>query len=233
MYRNRINELTIYDLNKSKILSQFDSGIQPAYLLGIKIGSFSDNISWFRVSLINNRVLIYFTCFSGSIYCVDPVTGQIINQVYRFGGKENNAGLISSFELIDVSGDGVPDIIGASVDKKNYCINGFSLEVIWQTDTGYENQIPLSYFDINGDSIPDVFGVNDAMILTILSGTDGEMLYQKSLANRNFQTGVSLGDVTGNGILDLIAKLDRYRIQIYQADQVRVQKNKLIWSSKL
>jgi len=233
VYRNRINELTIYDLNKLKILSLFDSGEQPAYFFGIKIGSFSDNISWYRTSLINNRVLIYFTCFSGNINCVDPVTGKIINQVYRFRGKENNAGLISSFELLDVSCDGVPDIIGASVDKNIYCINGRSLDVIWQSDTGYENQIPLSYFDINGDSIPEVFGVNDAMILTILSGNDGKMLYQRSLANRIFQTGVSLADVTGNGILDLIAKLNRYNIQIYRADHIQVKNNNIVWLSPL
>jgi hypothetical protein len=162
---------------------------------------------------------------------VDPVSGKIINQNYRFRGINNNAGLISSFELFDVSCDSVPDIIGASVDKNIYCINGLSLDVIWQADTRYENQIPLSYHDINGDSIPDIFGINDAMILTILSGYDGQILYQRSLANRIFQTGVSLADVTGDGILNLIVKLDRYNIQIYRTEQVRVEKNKLIWLS--
>jgi outer membrane protein assembly factor BamB len=233
VFRNRINELTIYDMDHMQILSRFDSGEQPAYLLGVKIGSFSDNISWYRSALINDRNLIYFTCFSGSIYCVDPVNGKIINQIYRFRGKENNAGLISSFELFDVSGDGVPDLIGASVDKNIYCIDGRSLDVIWQTDTGYENQIPLSYYDITGDSIPEVFGVNDAMVLTILSGNDGQILCQMSLANRIFQTGVSLVDLTGNGILNLIVKLDRCMIQIYQTDKIRVNNNNLIWLSPL
>ena len=78
-----------------------------------------------------------------------------------------------------------------------------------------------------------MFGVNDAMILTILSGEDGRILLRKKLGEKIFQTGVSLVDLDGNGFLDLVVNLDRNTVQIYQCDQIKVDKNKLIWLSPL
>jgi outer membrane protein assembly factor BamB len=233
IFQNRSNELAVYDLSDSKIITRFNTGEQPAYFLGIKIGSFDDIISWYRTASINGTIYLYFTTFSGAIYCVNPVTGEVINQIYRFRGKANNAGLISSFEIFDVNRDGMPDIIGASVDNNIYCVDGKSLELLWHYDTGYENQIPLSFYDTDGNGIPEVFGVNDAMILTILSGEDGRILLRKKLGEKIFQTGISLVDLDGNGFLDLVLSLNHDTIQIYQCDQIEIDKNKLIWLSPL
>ena len=233
VFQNRNNELAVYDLSESKIITRFNTGEQPAYFLGIKIGSFADIISWYRTVSINGAIYLYYTTFSGAIFCVNPVNGEAINQIYRFRGKANNAGLISSFEVFDVNRDGMPDIIAASVDNNIYCVDGKSLELLWHYDTGYENQIPSSFCDIDGNGIPEVFGVNDAMILTILSGEDGRILLRKKLGEKIFQTGVSLVDLDGNGFLDLVVNLDRNTVQIYQCDQIKVDKNKLIWLSPL
>ena len=233
IFQNRSNELAVYDLNELKIITRFNSGVQSAYFLGIKIGSFNDIISWYRTASINGTIYLYFTTYSGAIFCVNPATGEVINQIFRFRGKTNNAGLISSFEIFDVNRDGMPDIIGASVDNNIYCVDGKSLEVLWYCDTGHENQIPLSFYDIDGNGIPEVFGVNDAMILTILSGEDGRILLRKRLGKKIFQTGVSLVDLDGNGFLDLVVNLDHATIQIYQCEQIKVDKNKLIWLSPL
>ena len=231
LFKNRKNELCAYDLMESKLLNSFNTGKQPAYFLGIKIGSFDDTISWYRSWVSNDSTRIYFTTFSGSIFCVDPVRGRIIIENRRFRGNSANAGLISSFELYLVSGDRIPDLIGASVDKNIYCIDGRTLNLIWQRFTGHENQIPLSFYDINGDKIPEVFGVNDAMTLTIIDGKDGEVLLTESLASSLYQTGISLADLDGNGILNLILNLNRHQVQIYQLDQFSVPKNKLFWLS--
>jgi hypothetical protein len=231
IYRNRVNEIAIFNYKNSVVRALVNTGEEGAYLFGIRVGSFSDNISWYRTSKVQRQMLLYITCFSGTILSVDPTTGSILNQVHRFQGTGNNAGLISSFELYDVSGDGIPDIIGSSVDKNIYCIDGKSLQVIWQTDSGHENQIPMSYYDLNDDYIPEIFFVNDAMTFQIISGKDGQIVCRQRLSSNLYQTGTSLADITGNGHLNLIVKLSKSKIGIYRVDPVHTIKDSVIWLS--
>ncbi len=233
LFQSRSNELAIYDLGNSKIIQRFNTGEKPAYFLGIKIGSFNDIISWYRAYSLNKEVYIYFTTFSGGVYSVNARSGEVIQHKPHFRGNENNAGLISSFDILDANFDQIPDLIGASVDRNIYCIDGKTLDLLWYCDTGYENQIPLSLFDIDKDGVPEVFGVNDAMTITILSGKDGKVLLQQRLSQNMFQTGVSLVDLNGNGLLDILIRSDRRTIQVFQCDSIQVNDGKITWLSKL
>ena len=192
IFQNKDNEITVYNSHKSEIIRTFNSGTESGYFLGVNLGIFNDRITSYRTTQERGDLVLYYLTSAGSLYKVNPVTGDTINYIHKFKGIKNNAGLISSFHLIDINSDGVKDLIGPSVDQNLYCINGVDFSVIWEFDTGYENQMPVSLYDLNQDQIPEVFNVNDAMKLTILDGKSGGKILQYQIKDQNYQTDVGI-----------------------------------------
>ena len=225
IYRDRVNELKIYDLEYRKNINIFNTGQQSAYFLGIKIGDFDDRISWYHLQ----GKYLYFTTFSGAIYKVDPILGSVINHTPRFMGLANNAGLITCFNMSDIDRDGVPDLIGPSVDQNIYCLSGKDFAPLWIYDTGFEIQMPLSLFDLTNDHIPDIIGVTDAMKLCILDGRDGNLLFEHHLSGQQFQTSAGILDVDYDNIPELVVKRNWATIEIFEFDSLSVNKGEIIW----
>lgn len=232
IFLNADNELAAYSFKEKSIIWNINTGKQGAYLLGIKIGTFNDKFSDYKIFKKNNLFSIYATTFSGCLYKINALNGKVIQKKERFKGKGNNAGLIRNISLIDINHDGIKDLLGASVDHNIYCIDGSDFSIIWEHDTGNENQMPLSLYDINGDDIPEVFGVNDyEMKLSIIDGKKGTLIDKVFLQNSNefIQSTVTLADFNGNGYLNLITKGDFGIIKIFEFNNVKIPKNKIIW----
>jgi hypothetical protein len=233
IYQNKANELKLTNINSTDQDTSFSAQAQPAYFLGFKMGQFNDVISAYRVAQCGSTWLLYYTTFSGSVGCIDVLRRKLIFNADRFRGTENNAGLIAFFELFDVNLDDTPDIIGTSVDNHVYALDGSDLSLIWHTDTGDENQMPASFFDITGDAIPEIFCVNDAMNLFIISGSDGQVILNKSLSHIRYQTGICLTDYNGDGQLNLICNLNANTIKIYHLAPMKIERNSILWQTFL
>ncbi|MGC9092599.1 MAG: FG-GAP repeat domain-containing protein [Bacteroidota bacterium] len=233
IFEDKENELQAYDLSKKKILWKFSAGKQAGYYLGIKLGTFDDFITDYAITQEGEECFIVASTLFGCIFKLRLRDGQVVLKKERFKGTGNNAGLITCFELADMNGDGIQDLIGPSVDHNIYCISGKDFSVIWEYDTGFENQMPCSLADINGDGIPDVFAVNDEMKLSILDGKRGRLLHevalQKGITNGHNQSEVLLGDYTGNGRLDIIVIGGWNMVKVYELESVVTPKNEIVW----
>jgi len=233
IFENKENELQAYDLSRKKILWNFNAGKQAGYYLGIKIATVDDIFSDYAIIQQNGESYVVATTFFGCLFKLRLRDGQVVLKKERFRGTGNNAGLIANFALSDMDGDGVQDLVGPSVDYNIYCISGKDFSVIWEYDTGFENQMPCSLADINMDGVPDVFAVNDEMKLSILDGKSGKLLHevvlQKGITNGHNQSEVLLGDYTGNGCLDVIVIGGWNMLKVYELESVVIPKNEIVW----
>jgi hypothetical protein len=233
VYQKQSNELGIYSLSENRMLSSFFNDDKPAYFLVIKIGSFNDIVSWYRLIRGPDGLKLYYSTFSGSIFICDPLSPDTLIYKTRFRGDGNNAGLLTTFELNDMNRDGETDLIGTSVDHNIYCLSGKDLVPLWIYSTGGENQMPLSLCDINGDTIPEIFSVNDNMDLTVLNGLSGEAIFCDKLYLSGFQSSVGLTDLDSNGILEIVINLGPNEIRIYELNGACVRNKEIIWIPEL
>ncbi|MEO8233350.1 MAG: hypothetical protein ABI638_13785 [Ignavibacteriota bacterium] len=234
IYKNKENGIAVFNLKENKKKWEFDAGSSGGYFLGIKMGTFPNDVSQFLIEEDRDTFLIMSTWF-GYLYKFDFKSGKVLLEKEKFKGTGNNAGLISYFELIDMNKDGIKDIVAGSVDNNVYCINGKDFSIIWEYDTDNEIQLPLSFYDINGDNTPEVFGVNDYdNILFILDGKNGKLIKDKSIKDWKElnQTSITLSDFSGNSKLDLLVKRNPKKLQLYEMDEIRVPKNKILWDPK-
>lgn len=156
-----------------------------------------------------------------------------MQKVENFSGTGSNAGVMNYFDLIDVNNDGVGDIIGGSVDHNIYCINGKNLSLIWKFDTDNEIQLPLTFYDVNGDKIPEVFALNDYdNDIYILDGKTGKPLVKKNVKDNSYknlnQSSVILADYNGNGLLDLVVRVNPQTVQLFEMADVKVPQSKIV-----
>jgi outer membrane protein assembly factor BamB len=234
VYKHKVNGITIFDLKENKTLWKYDTGSDGIYMLGIKVGTYPNEVSRFLIDEDKTTYLIMNTWF-GHIYKFDFNTGKVLLEKKRFRGTGNNAGLINSFNLMDMNKDGVKDIVAGSVDNNVYCVNGKDLSVMWEYDTDNEIQLPLSLYDINGDKIPEVFVINDYdNVLFILDGKTGALIKEKNIKDWEElnQTSVILADFNGNGKMDLIVKRNPRKLQLYEMKDIQIPKNSIVWDPK-
>lgn len=240
VYQTKRNELQAYDLSKQEILWTFNTGKQAAYLLGIKVGTFEDFFSSFKLMEQDGEIYVVATTAIGNLLKFRLRDAELVVKKERFKGKGNNAGLIARSILVDMNNDGILDLVGPAVDHRVYCLNGKDLSIIWEYDTGFENQGGCAVQDVNGDGVPDVFVVNDRMKLSIIDGKRGKRIHEVVLeegvgkrrgllivGTKNSE--VALADLNGNGLLDVIVEGGGNRIRIFELGGVTVPKNAIVW----
>lgn len=222
-FKTKENVLRAIDIKTSKSLWIYDFGESDFYWLGVKIGKGINGINEYK--LINNQ--LYVSAGVGDIVKLDITNGNVIIKKERFKGKENNAGLITNFAFFDINNDGVEDIIGPAVDHNIYCLDGKTLNVIWEYNTGFENQMPVSLYDLTGDKIPEVLAINDEMKLSIIDGKKGKLIEEtivvRGVKNGNIQSAVFLADVDGNSLLDILVEAGKDRLKLYELNKVIVK----------
>lgn len=240
VYQTKRNELQAYDLSKQKILWTFNTGKQAAYLLGIKVGTFEDFFSTYKLMEQDGEMYVVATTSVGNLLKFRLRDAELVVKKERFKGKGNNAGLIARSIFVDMNNDGILDLVGPSVDHRVYCLNGKDLSIIWEYDTGFENQGGCAVQDVNGDGVPDVFAVNDKMKLSIIDGKRGkriqEVVLEEGVGKRKGfvivgtkNSEVALADLNGNGLLDVIVEGGGNRIRIFELGGVTVPKNAIVW----
>jgi hypothetical protein len=101
----------------------------------------------------------------------------------------------SSIALVDVNGDGRPDIVAGSASGISVLLSNGGASFSYSTITPIP-QGPTLVGDLNGDRIPDLISGNQVYL-----GTGNATFEHKSSLP---QVGYALADLTGNGKLDLI-----------------------------
>ncbi|MDH7603442.1 MAG: hypothetical protein QHH13_00910 [Melioribacter sp.] len=232
-YKTRNNVLAAYNLKNKHTVWYYDFGKSNVYWLGIKVGTYDNYINEYK---INNNFL-FVSAGVGNLIKLRIEDGKPIIKKEQFKGKENNAGLITNFEFYDINDDGIEDLIAPAVDYNIYCLNGQTLDIIWEYDTGFENQMPVSLFDITGDRVPEIFAVNDEMKLSIIDGKRGKLIEEvivvEGVKNGSIQSEVFLADVDGDSTLNVIVKGGRDRLKIYEIPNVKVKAFSVIYNPEL
>lgn len=137
----------------------------------------------------------------------------------------------SSPSLIDLSGDGVPDIVfGTGVDRvipapgggrmldsepeiSGYvvAVSGANNELLWQVPSPRDAFTTPRFARLNGDSVPDVIMGGREGVLSAFSGKDGALLWRDAgdaVATTsfplNFFTPAIIDDANRDGVSDLV-----------------------------
>ncbi|MCY7356830.1 MAG: hypothetical protein LH609_05060, partial [Rudanella sp.] len=119
-------------------------------------------------------------------------------------------GFIAPPVLVDITADGVYDIITNSVDGRMLAIDGATDSLLWQVEVPHTEAYSaptVGYF--NEDSIPDFFanygvGVWPAIIRSVqllVDGKTGNVLYRNSLGGFQYASPVT-ADMNGDGFDD-------------------------------
>ncbi len=136
-------------------------------------------------------------------YALDGATGTLL---WSF----KTMGMVRSAPAIgDVDGDGDSDVVFGSDDNRTYALDGATGTLLWSSELGGVATTPPSIGDIDGDGDLDVvIGASDDNTYA-MEGRTGEL----SWSNRTIpwpyhgivRSSYALGDVNGNGIIDVVA----------------------------
>jgi hypothetical protein len=198
-YSNKTNEVAGYDIVTKKVIWRVNAGSKSPKFLGISMGTVSN--SFLHTALNPHDGILYANTIFGDLYKIRPSDGSIVFRKAEFRGSGNNAGLLTRLYFEDLSGDGKPELVAASVDNNIYCMNTDDFSTVWEYDTGNEVQMPLAFRDLTGDGIPDVFAICDYDLkLSIIDGAKGTMVYETEFekGKKFSQTYPSIADC-GNG----------------------------------
>ena len=139
----------------------------------------------------------------------------------------------SSPIITDIDGDGMQDVVAFSANGMVYAIKGkteYSAgEVLWKCQVAGACKIissPALYdFDKNG-AIDMVFGTETGHIYIL--GSSSEFLFESRISNAPITSSVALGDVDGDGYLDIIYS-DMANAVGVLATNLKVFKNRVQW----
>jgi len=199
--------------------SMKNMGFGSALALGDVDG---DNYADILVGAPNDKNPISSQKAIGSVTVFD---GRTQKSRKRFYGKSANAHAGTAIAAGDVDNDGLADIIVGAPDEKGvgsvrvYKHNG--TELLQRIGDNKKAQFgkAVASADINHDGYADIVvgaplnddaenHIKDAGSISVISGSDGELLSPKSFGavkKARLGSSVALGDVNGDGTLDIIA----------------------------
>jgi hypothetical protein len=126
--------------------------------------------------------------------------------------RSRDRGFIASPSLSDLNGDGVRELVVASVDGQLQALDGRTGKRLWEyrePDSESYSSPALGFFD--ADAVPDVFAVflhgavpsYDAAIHVALSGATGKVLWRKSVGVWS-SSGFVAADLDGDGLDEVV-----------------------------
>jgi hypothetical protein len=129
-------------------------------------------------------------------------------------------GVIAPPLLVDITNDGVLDIVQNIVEGKTIAVDGKTNQKLWEVElSGTEayNQPAVGYF--NGDKIPDFFinfsigiwpNFNNVIKTAVIDGKTGSIIYQKDLQGNGFSfTSPLTVDIDQDGISEVLMTLNQ------------------------
>ncbi|MEZ5436603.1 MAG: FG-GAP repeat protein [Pseudomonadales bacterium] len=162
----------------------------------------------------------------GSVTVFD---GSTLQSRKRFYGQSNHAHAGTAVATGDVDNDGITDIIVGAPDENGVgsvrAYNSGGTELLQKLGTNKKARFgsALVSADINHDGYADIVigaplnddaenHIKDAGSISVISGSDGELLSPKLFGTAKkawLGSSVALGDVNGDGTLDIIASAPR------------------------
>lgn len=127
-------------------------------------------------------------------------------------------GFIGPATIVDITGDGVKDIVINSFAGKMMAIDGSRKTILWERIIpGTESYCAVTPGYFNNDSVPDFFSTfskgawpdNRGSIQLAVDGKDGSILHTDTLGCFGYATGVSQ-DVNGDGFDDVLITVNDY-----------------------
>ena len=121
--------------------------------------------------------------------------------------------MMSSPHTIDITGDGILDIIvGTGIEQPPtgsiVALDGSSGELLWERNASQEMFASAQFADLNDDSVQDVILGGRLHELLAVSGTDGSLIWEFDASNNarenwyQFYTGQFIDDQDGDGVED-------------------------------
>jgi hypothetical protein len=120
-----------------------------------------------------------------------------------------STGGMSSPEAIDLTGDGLLDVVVGTSDGV-MAINGVDGKVLWSSDQQKDVYTSAAFVDGNDDGVPDAVMGGRSNDLVMYDGSSGEVLWslrksQPDLPQSWFGMARSVADVDGDGVDDVLA----------------------------
>jgi hypothetical protein len=197
---------------------------------GTSAGGWSDSVSYPRKLIdINGDGMIDVVGFGGSGVMVSLNTGSALGATTTWlaafgvsagGWTDNNT---MPREVVDVNGDGLPDIVGFGPSGVMVALNtgtSFAAATNWVAGFGTSaggwtnnNTMPRQVVDMNGDGLPDIAGFN-ATGLSVALNTGSSFATPTNWISNQFGTNQNwtdneitprqLVDVNGDGLPDIV-----------------------------
>ncbi|MGE5682016.1 MAG: hypothetical protein ACM34K_14195 [Bacillota bacterium] len=231
-YSSEGNEISKFDTKKNMVSWSVKLPDKPVKLIGIRISSLPNTITCIKPYRKNSKDYVGVFTVSGDYFTFDTESGKMAKDDVQFERlddlSQNNSKLFVNCCYYDDKAANKLLIYAGSVDHSVYCMNEKDCSTVWETSTENEIKMPLTYLDINKDGYPEVFGVNDYdSNLFVLDGKTGKKLVFKSLKEGDLfnQTVVHLADLYGTGTLNLIFKINREKIKVFELSDIKVPKN--------
>lgn len=153
----------------------------------------------------------------GSLYVakLSNVLSKDLSKATKLHTSQNK-GYIAPVVRVDITRDGILDIVANSVDGRLVLIDGEDFSIVWELslpETEAYSMPCIGYF--NGDNVPDIFisfgkGIwpnIEWSIQKMVSGATGQVEYTDSLGYYQSSSPVSV-DLNGDGIDEVIMSLN-------------------------
>jgi outer membrane protein assembly factor BamB len=141
----------------------------------------------------------------GKVHAIDGSTGS---EIWTFtpGSSGDTNGDVA---IGDFDGDEYPDVTVACWDDYVYAINGSNGDELWSTEIGSIFLHAVDTGDVNGDNIDDVAYGHSYLsgydnYLGVLDGTDGSVIWNKTVNYPIVEGGVLVEDIDNDGDLEAI-----------------------------
>jgi hypothetical protein len=125
----------------------------------------------------------------------------------------NNAYSSTSLTVADFDGDLVEEVFLSSSSGYNpyfqaYDFQGGTAE--WTSSFGFGMSRAMKHEDFNGDSRPDLAVFHDDRRITLFNPAGSTILWQSTQLGGGSAMDMDIGDVTGDGLIDLVALTDSF-----------------------
>jgi peptidoglycan/xylan/chitin deacetylase (PgdA/CDA1 family) len=110
----------------------------------------------------------------------------------------------------DTTGDGFPEVLAGGAEQKLFLLDGRTGEPVWTADLaryngeGYVHRI-VAAGDLNGNNTPDAVVLVWSGSVAAFEGTDGSLIWSRSVTSGFTEALDSMGDVNGDGVPDFVA----------------------------
>jgi len=160
--------------------------------------------------------------FGGSLYLIplaNLVKGDLSSA--KVLDSEDGHGYIAPPALVDITGDGILDIVSISHDSKIKAIDGADHKELWSLKRdGFESSSTVGVGFINDDEVPDLIAILDEGIwpaytsaqMLALDGKTGSVIQVEQIGCFSMSSPI-LYDLDGDGMDEAIISLNNYDCQ--------------------